>query len=274
MVKPEKKARVDELAVEQGLAEDVIAARKLILAGEIRSGDHVWDKAGEKINRSTMLELKSRRCRWVSRGGLKLEKAVKSFNIDVNNRRCLDIGASTGGFTDVLLFYGAAEVVAVDVGYGLLDARLQNHPKVTVKDRTNFRNLSPDALGERFDIAVTDVSFISLELILPNASAMIKDDGCIVALIKPQFEAERFQVPEGGIITDPEIHFQVITSLQNFSAEKCGLLLHKLDFVPSVNAKKNIEFLSLWKKNCNNNEACSLQQIKDLIDRAHTARNS
>lgn len=241
-----KKARIDELVVEQDLAADLESARRLIMAGEIRSGDHVWDKAGEKVPADTLLELKSRHCRWVSRGGLKLEKALTDFNINPSGCRCLDIGASTGGFTDVLLFNDASEVVALDVGYGLLDARLQGDPRVIVCDRTNFRLLDDNELGEPFDIAVTDVSFISLNMILPKASRIIKSSGCIIALIKPQFEAKRDQVPEGGIISDPCMQIQIIEGLQE-SLGKCGLFLHALSPVPLVSLRKNIEFVSLWK---------------------------
>lgn len=242
-----KKARIDELVVSQGLAENLPSARRLVMAGEIRSGDRVWDKAGEKIPANTMLELKSRHCRWVSRGGLKLEKALTDFNIAPTGWRCLDIGASTGGFTDVLLSSGAAEVVAVDVGYGLLDAKLQNNPKVIVHDRTNFRLVADNEFGEPFDIAVTDVSFISLAMILPKAGRMLKNEGCIIALIKPQFEARREEVPEGGIINDPDTQISIIENLQK-NLGKCGLFLHALSPVPLVSHRKNIEFLSLWKQ--------------------------
>lgn len=242
-----KKIRLDELTVEQGLADDLAAARRLIMAGEVRSGDRVWEKAGEKISADTLLELKSKRCRWVSRGGLKLEKALECFAVAVKGWRCLDIGASTGGFTDVLLHFGASEVVAVDVGYGLLDARLQTDARVVIKDRTNFRQLEANELGEPFDLAVTDVSFISLSKILPTAVTMLKDGGCIIALIKPQFEAPRHLVPDGGIVKDPAVHREVIGNLQAFFAENLGLYLHAVVAVPLVNKKKNIEFLSLWK---------------------------
>lgn len=242
-----KKIRLDDLTVLSGLAPDLPSARRLIMAGEVRSGDRVWEKAGEKIATNTVLELKSKHCRWVSRGGLKLEKALNSFKFEVNGWRCLDIGASTGGFTDVLLFFGAAQVVAVDVGYGLLDAKLQNDPRVLVKDRTNFRLLATGELGEPFDLAVTDVSFISLTKILPNAVKMLKESGSIIALIKPQFEAPRHLVPEGGIVIDPQTHKEVIVSLQKHFASDCQLYLHDIAAVPLVNRKKNIEFLSLWK---------------------------
>lgn len=258
------KKRLDELIVEQGLFEDIELARKYIMAGEIRTGDHVWDKAGEKIPIDTELELKSRHCKWVSRGGLKLEKAINDFSLDPKGMRCLDIGASTGGFTDVLLQNGAREVVALDVGQGLLDPKIANDARVIIKDKTNFKLLKPDELGEPFDIIVTDVSFISLTKILPNAVTMMKDNAYIVALIKPQFEAERHQVPEGGVIIDPEIQIEIIKKLKA-ELEDNSLFLHALSPVPLVSRRKNIEFISLWKKIKSNN----LLDIDKVVYEAH-----
>ena len=264
-----KKARLDELVVRQGLATDLETARRLIMAGEIRSGDRVWEKAGEKLSCETILVHKPKHCRWVSRGGLKLERAFAAFNLQATGLRCLDIGASTGGFTDVLLTNGAAEVVAVDVGYGLLDARLQNDSRVVVKDRTNFRLVADNEFGEPFDLAVTDVSFISLRQILPKAAAMLKESGAVVALIKPQFEAERHQVPEGGIVTDPQLHQQIIIGLQDFFNSQARLYLHALAPVPRIDPRKNIEFLSLWKKSQHHLDAV---KVSEIIAAAHASR--
>ncbi len=265
MKKPAK-TRLDELTVIQELADDIEEAGKLIMAGEIRSGDHVWEKAGEKVPATTQLQRKGRFCRWVSRGGLKLEKALKVFLINPKNMRCLDIGASTGGFSDVLLSFQAAEVTALDVGYGLLDARIANNPKVKVMDRTNFRIIEPAIFERPFDLIVTDVSFISLKKIFPNASKLLLESGLLIALIKPQFEAERHLVPDGGIISDPAIHFEVISDLQQFALEKCGLNMKMLDSAPIVSRKKNIEFLSLWQKN---SPGISEAQIRQAIESAH-----
>lgn len=263
-----KKCRVDELVVAQGLAPDLATARRLIMAGEIRSGDRVWEKAGERLPADSILDHKPRHCRWVSRGGLKLERAVAAFSMSVAGFRCLDIGASTGGFTDVLLQNGATEVVALDVGYGLLDAKIQNDPRVIVKDRTNFRLIADDELGAPFDLAVTDVSFISLRHILPKAAAMIKEEGAIVALIKPQFEAAREDVPEGGVIIDQAVQLSIIAALQEFCNASAAIYLHALAPVPRVDARKNIEFLSLWKKSCN---SMSEAQISAIVAAAHAA---
>lgn len=261
-----KKSRVDELVVKQALAPDLATARRLIMAGEIRSGDRVWEKSGDKLSAEIVLEHKPRHCRWVSRGGLKLERALTAFALPVFALRCIDIGASTGGFTDVLLQNGASEVVAVDVGYGLLAAKLQNDARVIVKDRTNFKLAADDEFGAPFDLAVTDVSFISLRQILPKATVMIKEDGAIVALIKPQFEAAKDLVPEGGIVVDPMLQFDIIASLQEFFNESSRLYLHGLTPVPRLDKRKNIEFLSYWKKAPNH---LSDEQIKVIITTAH-----
>ena len=259
-----KKLRLDELVVEQGLAESLDLARRLIMAGEIRTGDRVWDKAGEKISIDTELELKSRHCKWVSKGGLKLEKALNDFALNPEGARCLDIGASTGGFTDVLLQNGAAEVVALDVGQGLLDPKIANDPRVIIKDKTNFKLLQPGDLGELFDVVVTDVSFISLTKILPNAVPMMKEEAYIVALIKPQFEAERHQVPEGGVITDPEVQMEIVEKLIVALGES-GLYLHAMSPVPLISRRKNIEFVSLWKKY----QPLALPDIRQIVYDSH-----
>lgn len=241
-----KKERLDDLVILHGLAETREEAAKLIMSGEIRTGDRVWEKSGEKIPADTVLELKSRHCKWVSKGGLKLEKALKDFHVNPAGMRCLDIGASTGGFTHVLLDGNAKEVVALDVGQQLLDPRIQNDSRVIIKDKTNFRLISDDELGEPFDLVVTDVSFISLRNILPKAAKMLKSGGAIIALIKPQFEAEKHLVPEGGVITDPELQISIIKGLkETFKESKLNLC--GLSPVPLVSKKKNIEFTSLWK---------------------------
>ena len=259
-----KKQRLDKLVVEQGLAENLDTARRLIMAGEIRTGDRVWDKAGEKVSIDIELELKSRHCKWVSKGGLKLEKALNDFSLNPSGARCLDIGASTGGFTDVLLQNGAKEVVALDVGQGLLDPKVANDPRVIIKDKTNFKLLQPGDLGEPFDIVVTDVSFISLTKILPNAVPMMKEEAYIVALIKPQFEAERHQVPEGGIITDPELQIEIVEKLVDSLGESV-LYLHAMSPVPLVSRRKNIEFVSLWKKY----QPSALPNIRQIVCDSH-----
>ena len=255
--KKPKKARVDELAVRQGFACDTAMAGRLIMAGEIRTGDHVWQSAGEKISEDTVLERKERRGKYVSRGALKLEHGLKSFPVTIDGKTCLDIGSSTGGFTEVLLNHGAESVTAVDVGYGLLDASLRSDPRVHLLERTNFRT-APDNLflirGDNqdpkprfFDVVVTDVSFISLRLILPRAVKLMKDEGDIIALIKPQFEARVEQVPKGGVITHPEVQEDVVTSLCS-DLEECGLKMLGKAAYDLKKPGKNIEFICWFRK--------------------------
>lgn len=260
-----KKQRLDELVVIQGLAENIDIAKRFIMAGEIRAGDRVWDKAGEKIPADTILELKSKAKKFVSKGALKLERGLSEFKIEPKDKICLDIGSSTGGFTHVLLLNGAKEVFAVDVGYGLLDIKLRNDKRVKLFEKTNFRNLDENFFEVKFDIVVTDVSFISLLAILPNAINMMKSDGKIIALIKPQFEAKRSQVPEGGVIKNPEIQIEVIENLKT-EFEKIGLYLNNITPVPLVSRKKNIEFISLWTLK---SPSIIADDIKKIVNLAH-----
>lgn len=256
--KKQKKFRVDELAVRQGVASDATVAMRLILAGEIRTGDHIWRSVGEMIPEDTLLERKGRRCGHVSRGGLKLELGLANFPISVEGKICLDIGSSTGGFTEVLLRRGAESVTAVDVGYGLLEASLRSDPRVFVLERTNFRT-APDELllnsrnnnsvePRFFDLVVTDVSFISLRLILPRAVRLMKDDGDIIALVKPQFEAPVGDIPEGGVVSDPEVRERVVASLCSY-LDECGLKLSGKVAYDIGKPRKNIELLCWFRKN-------------------------
>ncbi len=242
-----RKIRLDERVVALGLAADLEAARRLIMAGEIRTGDRVWDKAGQKVPGDQPLERHPRGLPWVSRGGRKLARALEVFAVTVAGAVCLDIGASTGGFTDVLLQAGAAAVTALDVGYGLLDARLRADPRVTVRERTNFRTLPLDAFPTPFDLVVTDVSFISLRLIVPPAFGFLRPGGAMIALIKPQFEAPPEQVEPGGLVRDPAVHRAVIEGLREAFA-KNGIRLHGLEPAPIVDLHKNVEYLSLWRR--------------------------
>ncbi|RCK77988.1 MAG: RNA binding methyltransferase FtsJ like [Candidatus Ozemobacter sibiricus] len=242
-----RKIRLDERVVALGLAADLETARRLIMAGEIRTGDRVWDKAGQKVAADQPLEHRPRGLPWVSRGGRKLARALAVFAVPVAGAVCLDIGASTGGFTDVLLQAGAAAVTALDVGYGLLDARLRADPRVTVRERTNFRTLPVDAFPQPFDLVVTDVSFISLRLIVPHAFAFLRPAGAVIALIKPQFEAPPDQVEPGGLVRDPAVHRSVIEHLQDAFAGE-GICLHGLEPAPIVDEHKNVEYLSLWRR--------------------------
>jgi 23S rRNA (cytidine1920-2'-O)/16S rRNA (cytidine1409-2'-O)-methyltransferase len=200
-----KKLRLDQLLVGRGLFPSREQARRAILAGEVSVATRVADKPSELLDEQTALAVKPAR-KYVGRGGLKLESALDHFEIDVHGKTTLDIGASTGGFTDCMLQRGAEKVCAVDVGYGQLDWKLRNDPRVIVLEKINARFLTPDHVRELIDICVIDVSFISLTLILANALALLKPDGAILALIKPQFELQRSDVGKGGIVRDPVLH--------------------------------------------------------------------
>lgn len=266
MAKPPKqrKQRVDACTVAQGLAADLDEARRLIMAGEIRTGDHVWNAAAALIPIDTVLERKRRGCRYVSRGGLKLAKALREFAISPQNRRCLDIGSSTGGFTDVLLQEGAAHVTAVDVGRGLLDVRLMRDLRVHLLEGVNFRLAEPELFGAPYDLIVADVSFMSLTEILPNASRVLGPDGMIIALIKPQFEAPPHLVPKGGIISDPALHEEVILGLRD-RLHTQGLILCQLGCTDLDRTRKNVEYPSLWQ---HNGPLLSQRAVQDVIGRA------
>jgi 23S rRNA (cytidine1920-2'-O)/16S rRNA (cytidine1409-2'-O)-methyltransferase len=200
-----KKLRLDQLLVGRGFFPSREQARRAILAGEVSVATRIVDKPSELLDEQTAIAVKATR-KYVSRGALKLEAALEHFDIDVRRKTALDIGASTGGFTDCLLQRGAEKVYAVDVGYGQLDWKLRNDPRVIVLEKINARFLRRDHVQELVDVCVIDVSFISLTLILPNAVALLRPDGVILALIKPQFELQRSEVGKGGIVREPRLH--------------------------------------------------------------------
>ncbi len=242
-----RKMRLDELLVMRELAPDVDRARRLIMAGEVRSGDRVLDKAGLTVEESLPVQLKHRTCPYVSWGGVKLAGALDQFGISVEHQRCLDIGASTGGFTHVLLQRGAASVAALDVAYGFLDQQLRNDARVQVLERTNVRLLPDDFFRDPFSVITADVSFISLRQIVSKVAAFLTTDGHFLALIKPQFEAERHEVEPGGLVTDPAVHEAVILRLQA-AFQPYDLYLHGLHDIRRSSPRKNREFLSWWRR--------------------------
>ncbi|HEX3420380.1 MAG TPA: TlyA family RNA methyltransferase, partial [Candidatus Udaeobacter sp.] len=200
-----KKLRLDQLLVGRGLFPSREQARRAILAGEVSVATRVIDKPSELLDDQTAISIKPTR-KYVGRGALKLESALDYFHIDLRGKTALDIGASTGGFTDCMLQRDAEKIYAIDVGYGQLDWKLRNDPRVIVLEKINARFLTRDQVQELVDICVVDVSFISLTLILPNALALLKPDGVILVLIKPQFELQRSEVGKGGIVRDPLLH--------------------------------------------------------------------
>lgn len=229
------------------MAESRERARALILAGDVVVDDHAVDKAGQLVRLDADIRLKGSGIPYVSRGGLKLEKALDEFALDVTGLCALDVGASTGGFTDCLLQRGARKVFAVDVGYGQLAWKLRNDERVVCLERTNIRFLEPDALSEVPDLAVIDASFISLEKVLPNTLRLVKEFGEIVALIKPQFEVGRGQVGKGGVVRDERKHREVVDSVCAM-AETLGLAVLGVVESPLLGPKGNREFLIYLKK--------------------------
>ncbi len=211
------KERVDVLLVARGLCETREQAKRLVLAGEVRSGDRIIDKPSAKLPDDAPLELKEKP-RYVGRGGLKMEGALGVFGVNPEGLVCLDIGASTGGFTDCLLQHGAARVHAIDVGTNQLAWKIRTDPRVVVKEKFNARGLIEADLGEQVDLIVIDVSFISLTKILPAAFGVLRDGGSVIALIKPQFELEREDIGKGGIVRDPELHDRAVDKIRAFIA--------------------------------------------------------
>ncbi len=216
-------------------------ARSLIMEGRVRVDGSVAAKAGQSVRTDSSIEIEKPR-RFVSRGGEKLERALESFGIDVAGKTALDVGASTGGFTDCLLQRGAAHVTSVDVGYGQLDWKLRNDSRVAVVERTNFRLMADDAFPNGFDIIVVDASFISLRTILARAKAYLRPDGAIVALVKPQFEAGRERLGKGGVVRDPEVHRAVLREVVA-AARELGLVATALVPSPLLGPAGNREFL-------------------------------
>ncbi|MFD1465554.1 TlyA family RNA methyltransferase [Lapidilactobacillus mulanensis] len=243
-----KKERVDILLVQQGLFTSREQAKRAVMAGQVvGKNEERLDKPGEKIDPEITLRVKGQTNPYVSRGGFKLAKALDSFQIDLKDLLLLDIGASTGGFTDVALKNGAKMVYALDVGYNQLAWKLREDERVKVMERVNFRYSKPEDFDLGMpDFAVTDVSFISLELILPPLTKILKPNGGLVALIKPQFEAGRESVGKHGIVRDRKVHEAVLNKILTF-AEKTGFKVCGLDFSPITGGSGNIEFLAYFK---------------------------
>jgi len=246
MTQPDK-VRLDKLLVDQGLVDSREKAQALILAGKVKVKGIPAQKAGMRVTVDDPVELTGKDHPYVSRGGVKLEGALRSFQLDVSGMVALDIGASTGGFTHCLLLHGARKVFAVDVGYGQLAWELRQDSRVVVMERTNIRGLSTDALGEPVDLVVVDVSFISIGKVLGEACRFLRKGGRILSLVKPQFEAGKEKVRRGGKVTDPEVHEQVLEDIR-LMGEQFGLVLVGQDVSPIVGKKSgNIEFFTLWE---------------------------
>jgi 23S rRNA (cytidine1920-2'-O)/16S rRNA (cytidine1409-2'-O)-methyltransferase len=244
-----KRERIDKLLVEQGLVDSRTKAQALIMAGAVLVNEQRVDKASDQFDPNAKIRIKGAEDpaqRYVGRGGVKLEAALEQFELDVEGLLCLDVGASTGGFTDCLLQHGARRVVAIDVGHNQIDWRLRTDERVEVREGVNARYLSPGDFTEPFDLAVMDVSFISVTIVLPAVVPLIKSGGFFVVLIKPQFEVGRGEVGKGGIVREPEKHQQVIAKV-NSAAAQLGLGSEGLIESPITGADGNVEFLALYR---------------------------
>lgn len=237
------KKRLDVLLVEQGYADTRSKAQAIIMSGQVYIGEQKVDKPGMSFEESVQLDVRGAACPYVSRGGLKLEKALRDFGVNPTGYVCSDSGASTGGFTDCLLQQGAKKVFAIDVGYGQLDWKIRSDPRVVVMERTNVRYVTPEQLGEPLDLSVIDVSFISLKIVLPVIKTFLKPTGQVLCLIKPQFEAGKEKVGKKGVVRDPDVHKEVLDNFVHLAKEQ-GFHILGLTFSPVKGPEGNIEFLA------------------------------
>ncbi len=266
-----EKERADLLLVYKGFVDSREKGKRLIMTGNVFVGSERIEKPGQQINVDADLRVKGEPLKYVSRGGLKLEKIIECFDIDIKDKICMDVGASTGGFTDCMLQHGAKKVYSIDVGTNQLAYKLRIDPRVIVREKCNFRNIDISSIPEQVDFISIDVSFISLELILPNAKKMLKNDGSICALIKPQFEAGKDKVGKNGIVREKSTHYEVVNKILEF-ANSLGLYIKTLTYSPIRGAGGNIEFLALFEKmsdSIENKEIDLREMIKIIIDMAH-----
>lgn len=264
-----KKERLDILLVEKGICESREKAKTNIMAGLIFVDGQRVDKAGEKVKVDADIVFKGEKLKYVSRGGLKLEKAMKTFGIDLTDKVCMDIGASTGGFTDCMLQNNASKVLAVDVGYGQFAWKLRTDERVVCMEKTNIRYVTPEDIGVALDFASIDVSFISLRTIMPAVKALLGDKGEVVALIKPQFEAGRDKVGKKGVVRDKEVHLEVIDRIINFLIEN-ELNVLGLSYSPIKGPEGNREYLVYFTKDKEKEGNFELSQIEDIVNESHS----
>ncbi len=262
-----EKERLDVLLVELGMAETRAKAQATIMSGLVFVGGQRVDKPGTSVLKTAEIEVRGNTLKYVSRGGLKLEKAMTSFGLALDGCICGDIGASTGGFTDCMLQNGAVKVYAVDVGYGQLDWKLRSDERVVSLERTNARNLTHEEIPEELDFASVDVSFISLKLILPALARVLKSGGHAVCLVKPQFEAGKEKVGKKGVVRDPAVHLEVLENFLNHAKENDFTVL-ALDYSPIRGPEGNIEYLGYLE--LHGGESGSFD-LADLVERSHGA---
>ncbi len=258
------KQRLDVFLVENGMVQSRSMAQSMIMAGEVYINNQKASKAGEPINGDENIEIRSKSLKYVSRGGLKLDKAMSVFPIQLENKICMDIGASTGGFTDCMLQNGADKVYAIDVGYGQLAWKLRQDDRVVNMERTNIRYVTNQQVAEPIDFFSVDVSFISLKLVLPVAFDLLSNSGHGVCLIKPQFEAGREKVGKKGVVRDKSVHIEVIENVLNFTRE-LGFVVLGLDYSPIKGPEGNIEYLMYIGKE---GEDC-FPDYKEVVEASH-----
>lgn len=263
-----KKLRLDQIVFDRGHAESREKAKALIMAGAVFVNGEKQTKPGTPVSDDAEIEVRGEKLPFVSRGGLKLQKALQVFPIDPTGLTCIDCGASTGGFTDCLLQKGARHVYAVDVGYGQLAWSLRCDDRVTVMERTNARSLTPDMFSERMDLAVMDMSFISLHLVLPAVRTLLTEAGQVVCLVKPQFEAGREKVGKNGVVRDPATHREVLHNAMGYAVAN-GFAVRGLDFSPVKGPEGNIEYLMFVQKS---EEPCALDDsvAEEVVAASHS----
>ena len=255
------KVRLDVLLVSRGLAESREKAKAVIMEGKVFVKGQREDKAGAMFDEAAPIEIHGQKLKYVSRGGLKLEKAVEHFDLKLEGKVCMDVGSSTGGFTDCMLQNGAVKVFAIDVGRGQLDWKLRQDDRVVCMEKTNIRYVKPEDIGEQLDFASIDVSFISLTKVLGPVKALLKEDGQIVCLIKPQFEAGREKVGKKGVVREKSTHLEVIRMVMDF-AESLGFEALNLEFSPIKGPEGNIEYLYYLEKSDPQNSVSSEENSK------------
>lgn len=264
----QKKTRLDVAVFEQGYAPSREKAKALIMAGIVYVNNQKVDKAGFELKEGDVLEVRGKTLQYVSRGGLKLEKAMQEFPITLEGKICMDVGASTGGFTDCMLQNGAVKVYSVDVGYGQLAWKLRIDERVVNLERTNFRYATREQIPDEIDFASVDVSFISLKHILPNLNTLLASDGQAVCLIKPQFEAGKEKVGKKGVVRDLNVHLEVVENVINLAVEN-GFSVMGLQFSPIKGPEGNIEYLIYLNKSANPIVSENVN-AKELVNMSHT----
>ncbi len=262
------KERLDVLLVKRGLAVSREKAKAVIMAGNVYVENQKEDKAGTMFPDTVNIEVRGSTLKYVSRGGLKLEKAMDHFGLDLTGKICMDVGSSTGGFTDCMLQNGAVKVYAIDVGHGQLDWKLRNDPRVVCMEKTNIRYVTPEQIEDRADFSSIDVSFISLTKVLIPVYHLLKEEGEVVCLIKPQFEAGREKVGKKGVVRDAQVHLEVIEKVMDFAREAGYGLMH-LEYSPIKGPEGNIEYLLHLKKSAPGLLDSPQTVARQIVEQAH-----